>query len=284
MAARTKALIVVAHPDDEYAVAATTYRITRELFGVVDQVVITNGAGGHRYASLAEAVYGVDITGADQGRENLTAIRKREALNAGRILGIRQHYFLEQADPGFEGCCAEAGCDWDERAVHSFLTDLLERERYDLVFTLLPRPESHRHHLVAALLLLAAVEALPAERRPVVLAVEPGRSGEPPVPFAGLAENANARKAQSKPAFVFDRNSRFGHAGALNYQIVANWVIAEYKSQGLFQTDSGKYDLEQFWLLGAGGLAKEALDFARRLQAPATTAVPYQDDTYSASL
>ena len=40
-----KVLIVVAHPDDEYAFAATIYRITRELGGIADQVIITNGGG-----------------------------------------------------------------------------------------------------------------------------------------------------------------------------------------------------------------------------------------------
>ena len=51
-------LIVVAHPDDEYAFAATTYRLTRELGWTADQVVITDGESGYRYSALAEAVYG----------------------------------------------------------------------------------------------------------------------------------------------------------------------------------------------------------------------------------
>ena len=38
---RPKVLIVVAHPDDEYMVAATTYRLVRELDWTADQVVIT---------------------------------------------------------------------------------------------------------------------------------------------------------------------------------------------------------------------------------------------------
>ena len=39
----------------------------------------------------------------------------------------------------------------------------------------------------------------------------------------------------------------------LDYQIVVNWVIAEHKSQGLFQMDSGKHDLEEFWLFEISG-------------------------------
>jgi hypothetical protein len=50
-----KALLVVAHPDDEYAFAATAYRFVRELGGVAGQVVITNGEGGYRYSALAES-------------------------------------------------------------------------------------------------------------------------------------------------------------------------------------------------------------------------------------
>ena len=56
-----------------------------------------------------------------------------------------------------------------------------------------------------------------------------------------------------RPVFVFDRDSHFGYRNALNYQIVVNWFIAEHKSQGLFQTDSGKHQLEQFWLFEASG-------------------------------
>ena len=43
---------------------------------------------------------------------------------------------------------------------------------------------------------------------------------------------------------------RSDNRSALNYQIVVNWVIAEHKSQGLFQRDCGRHDLEEFWVLG----------------------------------
>jgi hypothetical protein len=41
---------------------------------------------------------------------------------------------------------------------------------------------------------------------------------------------------------------RFGFNGALTYQIVVNWMIAEHKSQGLFQTECNRLDEERFWL------------------------------------
>jgi hypothetical protein len=78
-----------------------------------------------------------------------------------------------------------------------------------------------------------AAGALPADRRPLILGAE-----------------ARARAdAGGGAALEFDRTARFGYHDALDYQIVVNWVIAEYKSQGLFQKDSGKHDLEQFWTL-----------------------------------
>ena len=257
-----KALIVMAHPDDEYALAATAYRISRELGGVVDHVVITNGAGGYRYAFLAEAIYGVSIAREADGRANLPAIRRQEMLNAGRVLGIRNHYFLDQTDPGYEGVCADAEWKvWDCAAIRRQLAELMEREAYDFIFTLLPSRGCHGHHVAAAVLILETVAALPEERRPVVLGAEAGRIGEA-ITFEGVAGQPLTEPASAAPAIMFDRNAAFGNQPALSYQIVANWVIAEHKSQGLFQTDSGKHDAERFW---AFAVTPDALERAREL-------------------
>jgi N-acetylglucosamine malate deacetylase 2 len=263
-----KALIVVAHPDDEYALAATVYRISRELGGVVDHVVITNGEGGYRYAFLAEAIYGISIAREADGRANLPAIRRQETLNAGRVLGVRRHYFLEQADSGFDGDCAGAQWhNWDCALIRRQLAALLDGANYDFVFTLLPSSCCHGHHRAAALLLLETVAGLPEERRPVVLGAEAGRLADEPCGFSGLAEDTRTRTAASTPAIVFDRNAPFGNQPALNYHIVANWVIAEHKSQGLFQTDCGKHDAERFWAFGLTPRALErSRELARRLQ------------------
>jgi N-acetylglucosamine malate deacetylase 2 len=88
-----KVLLIVAHPDDEYTFAATVYRITKELQGTVDQVVITNGEGGYRYSQLAESVYGIDLTREGAGRAKLPAIRKRETLAAGAHSGYSRSLF-----------------------------------------------------------------------------------------------------------------------------------------------------------------------------------------------
>src|SRR4051794_16442725 len=150
-----KVLLVVAHPDDEYAVAATVYRITHELAGIVDQFIITNGEGGFRYSQLAEAVYGARLTDEATGRSRLPEIRKKEALAAGSILGIRRHYFLEQKDSKFNTNGAEPfGGLWDCEAVSANLRSLLQREKYQFVFILLPTGETHGHHQAAAQLVL----------------------------------------------------------------------------------------------------------------------------------
>jgi LmbE family N-acetylglucosaminyl deacetylase len=246
--ARPKLLIVVAHPDDEYAFAATTYRLTRELGWAADLVVITNGEAGYRYSALAESVYGVPLADEQDGRSRLPAIRRRETLAAGRILGIRRHYFLEQRDSGFAAEAREAStANWDRPLVRNALKDLMHRERYDAVFTLLPTAETHGHHRAATQLALEAAETLPQERRPLLLGAEPRAAGDPAKPFEG-----------APPAFAFPRTTRFGYHNALSYQIVVNWFIAEHKSQGLFQTDSGKHQLEEFWLFAASGSGAES--------------------------
>jgi LmbE family N-acetylglucosaminyl deacetylase len=263
---RPKLLMVVAHPDDEYAFAATTYRLTRELGWTADHVVVTNGEAGYRYSALAEVVYGVGLTAESRGRNRLPSIRKRETLAAGKLLGIRRHYFLDQRDSGFATDAASAPTDnWDRAAILSFLTDLLHRERYDAVFLLLPSPETHGHHRAATLLALEAAATLPEDSRPLLLAADPCGASEPTELFGGIPGQPLSRTRGERPAFVFDRDAHFGYRDALNYQIVVNWFIAEHKSQGLFQTDSGKHQFEQFWLFEASG--RDADSRARELAA-----------------
>lgn len=246
-----KLLLVVAHPDDEYAFAGAVYRLVREQGWTADQVVITDGEAGYRYAELAEAYYGVDLTG---NRERLREIRKQEVLRAGKILGIRKHYFLDQRDLGFTADPAAADfSNWDRPRLSATLHDLLQRERYDAVFTLLPTETTHGHHRAATLLALEAVADLPAESRPLVLGAQPHSAEDAPLRFAGLPTQWLTATTSAEPALVFDRTASFGYQHALNYQVVVNWIIAEHKSQGLFQSDYGRHQTEQFWLFAIGG-------------------------------
>ncbi|BDC47877.1 hypothetical protein F183_A01930 [Bryobacterales bacterium F-183] len=249
-----KVLIVVAHPDDEYYFAATVYRIAQELGGTVDQVIITNGEAGYRYSTLAEKIYGVPLTDESTGRSRLPEIRKKETLSAGRILGIRNHYFLSERDHRFTLDAGETLDDvWNCGRVRETLRGLLERERYDFVFTILPRESTHGHHQAAALLALETIAKLePAEHRPVVLGAEPAADESHAPGFGGLSRFELTRTARPEPEFAFNRRRTFGLNAALRYEIVVNWVIAEHKSQGMFQNDAGKHGLELFWRFESG--------------------------------
>ena len=249
-----KILIVVAHPDDEYAFAGSVYRLVREGGWTADQVVITDGESGFRYSTLAEEFYGVPLADAKDARTHLPAIRKEEARRAAKVLGLRNQYFLDQRDTGFdrEASSADAS-NWDRAKVRAFLGDLLARERYDIVVTLLPTAQTHAHHREAALLTLEAVSELPAALRPLVFGVEAHGKREEPLRFAGLEAARLTRTVGDAPALAFDRTTPFGFRDSLDYRIVVNWVIAEHKSQGLFQMDYSKDELEQFWLFAVSG-------------------------------
>lgn len=262
-----KVLIVVAHPDDEYYFAATTYRIAQELGGTVDQVIITNGEGGYRYSTLAEKIYGVPLTDESTGRSRLPEIRQKETLSAGRIIGIRNHYFLSERDHRFTLDAAEALEDiWNCSRVRETLQDLFAREKYDFVFTILPRESTHGHHQAAALLALETAAKLDPAERPVVLGAEPAADTAAPS-FGGLPRFALTRTAHAEPEFTFDRRRTFGMHSALRYEIVVNWVIAEHKSQGMFQNDAGKHGLELFWRFESGpeDAAERTASLARAL-------------------
>ncbi|MBN9660407.1 MAG: PIG-L family deacetylase [Acidobacteria bacterium] len=228
-----KILLVFAHPDDESVVAATVYRLTHELGAIADHVVITNGEGGYRYSKLAESLYGASLTDEATGRARLPEIRQRETRNAGRILGVRRHYFLQQRDERFTLDSSEA-LDrlWDTAFIRHRLVALLEEERYDAVLTLYPEPSTHGHHQAAASLVLDAVAALPDAARPAVLGAVTAPNGPDP-----------------RADFVLNRHTPLPQNRELDYSIVVNWVIAEHKSQGLLQRDCNRFDSEVFHLL-----------------------------------
>lgn len=242
-----KILAVVAHPDDEYAFAASAYRFTHELKATVDQIVITNGEAGFRYSQLAEAYYGLPLTTEAVGRDRLPALRKAEAERAGRILGIRKHWFLDQRDARFtlNGREAFSGI-WDTDFVAQFLSAKLKQEKYDFVVIMLPTPETHGHHQAAGLLTAEAVRRLPESERPVLLGAE--ASGTEAPSFKARADNPLFETASAEPGWRVNRLDAVPGQPALSYNVIVNWVIAEHKSQGLFQTESGKHSFENFWL------------------------------------
>jgi LmbE family N-acetylglucosaminyl deacetylase len=246
-----KVLAVVAHPDDEYMFAVTAYRIVHELKGTIDQVIISNGEGGYRYSNSAKAIYGYDLADESVARAHLPAIRKEETLAAGLILGIRRHYFLDQKDTGYTLDSGTTLKAWDQRLVQSFLDDRLASDKHDFILTLLPNVETHGHHKAATLLALRTIDKLPDDRRPAVLGAEAASSSEPEREFKELTDYPLTRAGGG--VFEVSRLRPQGVKNALNYQIIANWVIAAHKSQGLFQMDACRHDVERFWGFQVGG-------------------------------
>jgi N-acetylglucosamine malate deacetylase 2 len=238
-----KTLIVVAHPDDEYYFAATVYRMAVQLRGTVDELVITNGEGGFHYSTLAEPFYGETLATEESGRKELPAIRREETLRAGRILGIRDHFFLEQKDQVFT-TDRDSGLKhlWDSAYVQQTITDLIRGQHYQYVFAILPRSTTHGHHQAATALATRAIQSLPVKLRPVLLGFDTDPADY--VPLVGFDEG---QEWESHYAFAFDRNVRFGYHDALTFQVVVSWMIAEHKSQGLLQTMHNKDAKEFIW-------------------------------------
>jgi LmbE family N-acetylglucosaminyl deacetylase len=259
-------LVVVAHPDDESALAATMYRIAVELHGAVDELVITNGEGGYRYSTLAEPYYGLQLTDEAVGRARLPAIREEELRRATRILGVRDLILLRQQDLRYTRDPSEPLTRiWEVPAIERALDHQLASRHYDAVIGLLPVPETHGHHQAATILALRAVGRLPAEQRPLVLGVDLAATAERPA-YAALAMYPETAPLADAPRFHFDRDHHFGLQDVLSYQIIVSWEIAEHKSQGTLQLAAGKYRFENFQLFalsGADAPRRAAALFAR---------------------
>jgi LmbE family N-acetylglucosaminyl deacetylase len=245
-------LLVVAHPDDESEMAGTIYRITKELSGVVDQVIISDGEGGFRYASLAGRYYGADLANEPVGRALLPHIRQIETRRAGRVLGIRHQWFLNERDDHYTLNVQEVlEKSWHADRVEKWLVQRISNGRYDEVFVLLPTEDAHGEHKAASILALRAVEELPESQRPAVLGVQASPNNA--ASYETLSGYPITAANSSQPQFHFDRDVRFGFRNSLTYQIVVNWVISEHKSQGLFQTTVGQNRFENFWVFSSGG-------------------------------
>jgi LmbE family N-acetylglucosaminyl deacetylase len=239
-----KTLLVVAHPDDEYYFAATVYRMAVQLGGRVDELIITNGEGGFRYSTLAEPFYRKSLTTEAIGRKELPAIRRKEAINAGKVLGIQKHFFLGQKDQSFTTDGEEGpNHEWNSELITTKKAALVKRGHYSYVFSVLPRSTTHGHHQAATALAAYAIQTLPENLRPALLGFDTDAAQYIPTPQA--VEN---QRWTSTYAYAFERTATFGFRDALTYQIVVNWMIAEHKSQGLLQTMVNKDPKEYIWV------------------------------------
>ena len=233
-----RVLVVVAHPDDEIAFGGVLYKTATHLDGACDVVTITNGEGGFKYSTLAESIYGLELTDPAVGRAELPAIRRAELVEGCRYLGVRSLYLLGQQDHRYtldvDEVLDPTADVWDVPFVQRTLRELLERGGYDFVLTHTPVEGTHGHHKAATILALAAVAEMDEARRPVVLGVRgSGEDGQPPSPFEGL--EGRPETAQRGAPFVFDRATKFGYRDRLDYDIVVRWAIAAHKSQGTMQ-------------------------------------------------
>lgn len=243
-----KILLINAHPDDESGCAATVFKVTKELKGVADLAVITNGEAGFKYSTLAESIYGVELTEEKIGREFLPTIRKKELMAGGAWVGIRNYFFFDQLDTKYTlDADTVLRLVWDTTHIVKRLTNLIEKEKYNYVFCLLPTKETHGHHKAATILALEVISRLPLNKRPVILGVSGGRVTDTLTnTFLGLSEYPKTKIDKDSPIFTFDRTTKFGFKDNLNYKIVVNWLIAEHKSQGTMQTYMGQGDIEKF--------------------------------------
>ncbi|MEE2940723.1 MAG: PIG-L family deacetylase [Planctomycetota bacterium] len=252
-----RVLIVVAHPDDELIAAGLTYLHGACAGGAVDVVTITDGQGGFKYASFAEASTGIELTREEVGRAELPAIRREEQMRGLTFLGARRLIRLGQPDHRYsqdrmEVLAPDAGV-WDLPGVRRHLDQLLEAGRYELVITISPTATTHGHHQAAALLAVEAAARRPHEQRPVLLCcqVEAEDSEGVGAPPDVLEDTLLARLRPGATPLVVDRNRGFGHRDRLTLKAVASVAIAQHLSQGTMLGFIGRGDLEEYWILDA---------------------------------
>ncbi|HEX9728785.1 MAG TPA: PIG-L family deacetylase [Gemmatimonadales bacterium] len=245
-----KVLVVIAHPDDDAMFAATVYAFTHQLHAAVDVAVITDGSGGYRYSQLAEPLYGLELTNEAVARQYLPAIRKRELMAGGAIVGIRNYFFLDALDLQYtESIDTVLTQVWDAEDIRDRLRGVMGRGDYDFVFVHLPIVPFHGHHKAATVLALEAARRLDPAQRPIVLGS-----------FAGSrADSASDLHYTTHPGypitrvlpgdpFVFDRLTPLDPSGRLDHRIIVNWLIAEHKTQGTMQLLVNRGDLDRFWV------------------------------------
>ena len=231
------ALIVTAHPDDEAMFAGTVYKITHELDGKVDLALVTDGAGGYRFSTFAEPIYGLELTDPEIAKQYLPAIRKRELMAGGEIIGIRNYYFIDQPDEGRSDDVQEffAGT-WDTTYVKDRLETAMREGDYDFVFVHLPVSFFHAHHKAASILALEVASKMEPDVRPAVLGGWfYNEEDTTEFHFDQLEGFPITKVSADVGPFMFDLNQPVGLDGRLNYRIIKNWLIAEHKSQGTMQ-------------------------------------------------
>jgi len=194
----------------------------------------------------------VKLTDEAVGRAALPEIRKRELFNAGKILGISNHFFLDEKD-------VRNTQDVDEVLTQHWKADIVLQEvkrrmevgKYDFVFTLFPTAETHGGHKAATLTAIAAAKEQ-QDKKPVVLGCR-GSSAKDQKPLDWTGFKSELHPFVVMPdRYSVDRNVKFGFNDVLSYQIIVNWVVTEHKSQGAYQLAIGRGDKEEYAILDTG--------------------------------
>ena len=242
-----KVLVVTAHPDDETGFSVTMFKITHELKGTVDMAVMTDGGGGFADSQLGAMYFGLNLTDSVVARTHLPMIRKQEIINAGKIMGVRNIYFMEQPDDWYTTDITPyiSGKNWDIPYVEKRMDRLLAERDYDFIITMLPHSGQHGHHKTSVMMALRAVKRFKGAKKPIIIAGSPMREGAKPTEFSMLEGYPETKIKPDAPKFTLNRAYRFAENDKLSYKIVADWVIAEYKSQGAIQENGiHKTDME----------------------------------------
>lgn len=278
-----RVLIAVAHPDDEYFFAATIYRITHDLGGTVDQVVITDGRGGFRYSLLSQPIYHETLTDQAVAAEKLPEIRRGELAESGKILGIHSHYFLNKLDQKTQDLNETFALWGGKEQVKAELKEIITKGNYDFVFTLLPTETNHGHHKAAGILSLEIVNEMDPANRPTILAstaqtddhAETAKTDDPEDGREYVCFQGNdLTEIRCDISLQFDRSMKFGFKDNLNYQIIVSWMIAAHKSQGAFQLNYNKHRFEGFkvFSVNTDAAIEKAKALFERLGAPTDSA------------
>jgi LmbE family N-acetylglucosaminyl deacetylase len=244
-----KVLVVTAHPDDETGFSVTMFKITHELKGTVDMAVMTDGGGGFADSQLGAMYYGLDLTGSVVARTHLPMLRKQEILNAGKIMGVRNIYFMEQPDDWYttDPNPYISGKNWDIAYVERRMDKLLADRDYDFIITMLPHAGQHGHHKTSVLMALRAVQRYKGANKPIIIAGSPMSATSKPTEFTQLEGYPETKIKPNSPVFELNRAFRFKENVKVSYKIVADWVIGEYKSQGAIQENGiHKTDFEVY--------------------------------------
>lgn len=249
-----RTLIVTAHPDDETMFPVTVFKLVRELGGSADLALVTDASGGYN-GMVASKYYGMNLLDSAVGRRVLPAIRKKELMKAGEVMGVTNFYFFDQTDDVYSTDPSPylAGRRWNTELVEKQLDEVLTKGRYDLILCLVPSVEQHAHHKAATVMAIRAVQRFKGTKKPIVLA---GRtlSRATTFSFSELPGYPETKVLPNAPVYEVDVSHTFGEAGKHSYLIVADWVKAEHKSQsGDMNVAMHRGDVEAFYYFAANG-------------------------------